>query len=510
MTVLCIAQDGHFVVIEVDFVDKHIHQSLPVFGVVDVPLAELVEEKSNFLHAGGRMLGGFHKKLKGEFLMLFLLLCNPVSDNINGLSTLQGLQQIFCGLLIFCKQFFKPPCVAVVALSFTEVNNFSGNRADIVWGQEIPQSVDHQIFYVLFSNRLFVTGFVPAVGHTLIIVIFPLCLTSPTDTSHGGLTVSTEQFCGKEIIYFSLRSCGGFFVFLHNALCLPKQIFINDAGESIRNFLIPVCIYPYVSLVSQNAVNAVLVEFISVGCFDLIGIEIADNISHRLAAGVHLKNFLHDGSGVRVNLNMFLAVYTKAQRQIAACGKAFFGVDVHATPYLLREFDAVILCHSLQHGLHQHTRSIIGDVLTGGQHTDAVLFELGLVGGAVIAVAGKAVKLIDQYGLKELFVPVRNHAQKFRAVIGCAGNGTVNVFAYNGIAVAPCVLIALFQLSLNTLLCLAVRRVAGIDYNIHFGSSVDSLTIDRVAKYSSRCSASHFLYSYSARGSFCLERQSFK
>ena len=165
--------------------------------------------------------------------------------------------------------------------------------------------------------------------------------------------MSTEQFCGKEIIYFSLRSCGGFFVFLHNALCLPKQIFINDAGESIRNFLIPVCIYPYVSLVSQNAVNAVLVEFISVGCFDLIGIEIADNISHRLAAGVHLKNFLHDGSGVRVNLNMFLAVYTKAQRQIAACGKAFFGVDVHATPYLLREFDAVILCHSLQHGLHQ-------------------------------------------------------------------------------------------------------------------------------------------------------------
>ena len=86
------------------------------------------------------------------------------------------LRELCAKLPVFCKQFFKPPCVAVVALSFTEVNNFSGNRADIVWGQEIPQSVDHQIFYVLFSNRLFVTGFVPAVGHTLIIVIFPLCL----------------------------------------------------------------------------------------------------------------------------------------------------------------------------------------------------------------------------------------------------------------------------------------------------------------------------------------------
>lgn len=117
MTVLCVAQDGHFVVIEVNFVDKHIHQSLPVFGIIDVSLAELVEEKANFLHAGGRVLGVFQKKLKGEFVMFFLLLRNPVSDNVNGLSALQGFQQILCGLFIFLNQFLEPPCVAVVSLS---------------------------------------------------------------------------------------------------------------------------------------------------------------------------------------------------------------------------------------------------------------------------------------------------------------------------------------------------------------------------------------------------------
>ena len=319
------------------------------------------------------MLGGFHKKLKGQFLMLFLLLCNPVSNNINGLSTLQGLQQIFCGLLIFCKQFFKPPCVAVVALSFTEVNNFSGNRTDIVWGQEIPQSVDHQIFYVLFSNRLFVTGFVPAVGHTLIIVIFPLCLTRPTDTSHGGLTVSTEQFCGKEIIYFSLRSCGGFFVFLHNALCLPKQIFINDAGESIRNFLIPVCIYPYVSLVSQNAVDTVLVEFIPVGCFDLIGIEIADNISHCRASHIHLKNVNDDWRGKWVNHNPFIFCF-EAKRQIAASRKALLSVNVHSPFDFLSQLYTVIFSHPLQNSFHQYAACIVRNILTGRQHTDSILF----------------------------------------------------------------------------------------------------------------------------------------
>ncbi len=56
MTVLCVAQDGHFVIIEVDFIDKHIHQPLPVFGVVDVPLAELIWGKADFFCAGDRVL----------------------------------------------------------------------------------------------------------------------------------------------------------------------------------------------------------------------------------------------------------------------------------------------------------------------------------------------------------------------------------------------------------------------------------------------------------------------
>ena len=30
----------------------------------------------------------------------------------------------------------------------------------------------------------------------------------------------------------------------------------------------------------------------------MICIEVSDNISHRLAAGVHIKNFLHNGSGL--------------------------------------------------------------------------------------------------------------------------------------------------------------------------------------------------------------------
>ena len=36
--ILCIVQDGHFAVIEVNLVDENIDQALPVLGIVDIPL----------------------------------------------------------------------------------------------------------------------------------------------------------------------------------------------------------------------------------------------------------------------------------------------------------------------------------------------------------------------------------------------------------------------------------------------------------------------------------------
>ena len=40
MAVLCIVQDSHFVVIEVNFLDEGINQCLSVFSIVDVSLTE--------------------------------------------------------------------------------------------------------------------------------------------------------------------------------------------------------------------------------------------------------------------------------------------------------------------------------------------------------------------------------------------------------------------------------------------------------------------------------------
>ena len=67
----------------------------------------------------------------------------------------------------------------------------------------------------------------------------------------------------------------------------------------------------------------------------MVCIEVSDNVSHGLSAGVHLKDFPYNGSGVRVKLEVLFIVCAKAQRHISACGQALFGVDIHAPATLL-------------------------------------------------------------------------------------------------------------------------------------------------------------------------------
>ena len=59
--IVTITQDGHFVIIEVDFIDKHLHQPMPVFGVIDIPFAELVTAGLSFYMIRTRFLADAQK-----------------------------------------------------------------------------------------------------------------------------------------------------------------------------------------------------------------------------------------------------------------------------------------------------------------------------------------------------------------------------------------------------------------------------------------------------------------
>ena len=51
-------------------------------------------------------------------------------------------------------------------------------------GEELPELLDHHVLDVVFIDGLFVAGLVPAVGYTLVIVVFLFRLTRPANASH--------------------------------------------------------------------------------------------------------------------------------------------------------------------------------------------------------------------------------------------------------------------------------------------------------------------------------------
>ena len=100
MAVLCIVQDSHSVVIEVNLVDKSVHQSLTVFEVIYITLAELVQEETYLIDCGCRMGRSLHKNLLFQFSPFPFILGDTLRNHIYDLAALKGLKEIFCGPLV--------------------------------------------------------------------------------------------------------------------------------------------------------------------------------------------------------------------------------------------------------------------------------------------------------------------------------------------------------------------------------------------------------------------------
>ena len=80
MAVLCVIQDSHFVIIEVNVVDKGVHQSLTVFEVIHIAFAELVQEETHFIDCGRGMGGGLYKYLLFQFVVFPFLLGDSLTS----------------------------------------------------------------------------------------------------------------------------------------------------------------------------------------------------------------------------------------------------------------------------------------------------------------------------------------------------------------------------------------------------------------------------------------------
>ena len=160
-------------------------------------------------------------------------------------------------------------------------------------------------------------------------------------------------------------------------------------------------------------------------------------------------------------------VHIVAKTRIAPIAQTLFGVDVHAPPYLLGQLRRVVFGHAFQHALHQNAAGVVADIFPGGDYPDTVLFQFGLVDGAVIAVPGEAVKLVDKNALEDVFVAVGDHTLELGPAVRRAALRPVDVFANHDMSIVLGELVAGLKLALDGLLRLAVAGISGVNDDVH-------------------------------------------
>ena len=200
-------------------------------------------------------------------------------------------------------------------------------------------------------------------------------------------------------------------------------------------------------------------------------IEPVPDLGHGGPLVVTLECLPDKGSGKRVKLEALVAVNQIADRTSAAVILGFQGVLRHAPDYLFGQIGGVVFGVAFQHAFQNDALGPVGNDLSGGHHFDPVLFQSGLVAGAVVAVAGKPVQLPNDNHIEQALATIFNHVLKFRAVISLSGKGPVNVVAQDGDTVLLGKGSTLPNLPLDTFLSLIVGGITSIDHSFHILTS---------------------------------------
>ena len=151
---------------------------------------------------------------------------------------------------------------------------------------------------------------------------------------------------------------------------------------------------------------------------------------------------------------------------VAAAFQDVLGLSTHD---LLGKVSGIILGITFQHRFQNDALRPLGDDLGGRHELDAVLLQLGLIPGTVVAVPSKPVQLPDQHNVKQRLVAVLNHLLELRAVVRLGGDSTVNIVLDDGDAVFLGISRAFPDLAFDGFFALVVRGIASIDHGGHGG-----------------------------------------
>ena len=456
----------NLIIIQINRIDKRIHQRLPLVFQAHVQLAKPQQPEPNEFFGHFRLRQLFFRNAGFKLTLGFFQLLQPLLGGTGQDSSLNRVQHILDTRFRIPKLLLIEWNVGVLLiLQFHHLGD-DGFHSGIVF-HKLHGLVDYQIFQPLFADGLFLAALVLFGSGTFIVAVDftrPACAAF---AKHQRPTVAAEQLGGEQIVILCLSTGRGFFVFGDFLLHILKQFQWNDGRDSIRHDHIPEFQFSDVPPVLEHMFNAVISKCTAHRVLDAVFVQPVPNLFHREAIPILRERFQHERGGKRVDVKFPLGIQRISKRSTTTVAAAFQDVLGLSTHDLLGKVSGIILGITFQHRFQNNALRPLGDDLGGRHELDAVLLQLGLIPGTVVAVPSKTVQLPDQHNVKQLLVAVLNHLLELRAVVRLGGDSTVNIVLDDGDAVFLGISRAFPDLAFDGFFALVVRGIAGIDHGGH-------------------------------------------
>ena len=453
----------NLIIIQVNRIDKRIHQRLPLVFQAHVQLAEPQQPEPNEFFGHFRLRQLFFRNAGFKLTLGFFQLLQPLLGGTGQDTGLNRIQHILDTRFRIPKLFLIKRNVGVLfILQFHHLGD-DGFHSGIVF-HKLHGLVDYQIFQPLFADGLFLAALVLFGSGTFIVAVDfsrPACAAF---AKHQRTAATTVQLGCQQVIVLCLSSGRGFLVFGNLFLHIIEQFQRHDGRNRIRHDHIPEFQFSDITPVFEHVLHAVVSKFASDRVLDAVFIQPVPNLFHREAIPILRERFQHERGGKRVDVKFPLGIQRISKRSTTTVAAAFQDVLCLSTDNLFGKVGRVVFCIALQNRFQNDTLWPLGDDLRSRHELDTVLLQLGLIPGTVVAVPGKAVKFPDQHNVKQLLVAVFYHLLELWTVVRLGRDGTVNIVLDDGDAILFRIGRTFPDLAFDGFFTLVVRGIAGIDH----------------------------------------------
>ena len=458
----------NLIIIQVNRIDERIHKRLPLVFQAHIQLAEPQQPEPDELFGHFRLRQLLFRNASFKLTLGFFQLLQPLLGGTGQDTSLNRIEHILNTRFRIPELLFIKGNVGILlVLQFHHLGN-DGLHSSIVF-HKLHGLVDHKIFQPLFTDSLFLAALVLFGSSTFIIAVNFTRPARAAFAKHQRPTVAAEQLGGEQVVVLCLSTGRGFLIFSDLLLHILKQFQRDDGRDGIRYDHIPEFQFSDVPPVLEHMFNAVISERTAHRVLDAVFIQPVPDFLHGGAFIVLLERFHYKRGGERVNVELPLRIQRVSKGSTTTVAAAFQDVFGLSTYDLLGKVSGIILGITFQHRFQNNALRPLGDDLGGRHELDAVLLQLGLIPGTVVAVPGKTVQLPDQHNIKQLLVAVLNHLLELRAVVRLGGDSTVNIVLDDGDAVFLGISRAFPDLAFDGFFALVVRGIASIDHGGHGG-----------------------------------------